>query len=457
MSQDQFGLKRVLGLPAVVAVAVGMTIGAGIFVLSGIGLSFTGPSLPLAFLASVVPVLFLMLCLAMLGSALPTTGGNYKYGSRLFSPRAAFMGVWGFMGGTLVGAFPLWAISGARYMQSVFDLPVVPVAIVILTVLFLVNLGGISLAASIQAFFVVLLIGSLLYFGITGLPAVEAANFSPLFPEGGYGFLMAACLLTFTHLGANAIVELGGEIRNPGKVIPRAFLISIFLVTGLYMLVAVVASGVLPWTETAGETLTVAAGTFMSETGFYFFVFGGGLLAVVTTLNAGFMWGTKSLMVMASDGIFPEAVAAVNRRFGTPHWMLLVVYLVSVTSCILCGEEYLEAFAALGSIGGIIIFLPVLGAALRLPKRAPEAYEASSFKLKGGWLIFAVVTGGILSLLIMILLLIDLSSMEMGSSLGYLFIAWLVLGAIYFEIRSRTLRRQGRELKSLDKVDADDF
>ncbi len=457
MTEDQFGLKRVLGLPAVVAVAVGMTIGAGIFVLTGIALSFSGPSLPLAYLLSVVPIVFLMLAVAMLGSALPTTGGNYKYGSRLFSPRITFLGVWGYAGGTVVGAFPLWALSGAQYLQSLFDVPAVPVAIIILTVLFLVNLLGISLAAWIQGFFVVILVASLLYFGIAGLPHVDAANFTPLFPEGGYGFIIAACLLTFTLIGSNAIIELGGEIKKPGRTIPRAFFISIALVVLLYIMVAIVTAGVLPWTETAGQPLTTAAEAFMSSTGLVFFVFGGGLLAIITTLNAGYMFGTKSLLVMAKDNIFPSQVAAVNRRFRTPHWFLLIIYLVAVSSVLFFGEERLEALAALGSIGGLILFLPVLGAALRLPRRAPEAYEASEFKLRGFWLYLAIVAGGILAVVAIVILLIDLWSMPQGDIYGYLFLAWLVLGFAYFELRQRFLRRQGKELKPLEKVDADTF
>ena len=366
MSQSEFGLKRVLGLWEVAAIAVGQTIGAGIFVMTGMAAGFTGPSVPLAYLLAVIPVVFLMLSLAMLGSALPTTGGNYKYASRLFSPRAAFIGVWGFMGGTLVGAFPLWALSGARYLQAVMEVDTVAAAVAIMTILFLVNLVGISMAAAVQALFVLLMLIALIMFGITGIPHIDPANFTPFFPAGVHGFILATCVLTFTHLGANSIVELGGEIKNPGRVIPRAFMISIPLVTVIYLLVAVTAVGVVPWSKLAGQPLTAAAEVFMGKGAFNFFVIGGGMLAIITTLNAGFMWGTKSLLVMAADGLFPRALTAVNRRFGTPHWFLLFIYLVSCGALIIFGEDYLEAFTALGSIGGIIIFLPVMGAALVL-------------------------------------------------------------------------------------------
>lgn len=457
MSEKEFGLQRVLGLPQTVAVAVGMTIGAGIFVLTGIATGYTGPAVPLAYLVSAIPVIFLMMALAMLGSALPTTGGNYKYGSRLFSPRWAFIGIWGYMGGTLVGAFPLWALSGARYLQSLWDLPAVPTAVVLLTVLFLINLIGISMAAALQAFFVLVLIGSLFYFGFAGVGQIEAVNFSPLLPGGTYGFLIASSILTFTLLGSNAIVELGGEIKDPGKTIPRAFMISIPLVTVLYIFISVTAVGVLPWTETAGQPLAVAAAAFMQQGGLTFFILGGGLLAIVTTLNAGFMWGTKSLLVMAADGIFPASLARINKRFNTPHRFLIFIYLVSTSSILLFGESYLEAFAALGSIGGIIVFVPVLGAALRLPQRAPQAYRNAYFKLKGPWLKISVSIGAVLAFIVMAILLIDLWSMPDGSFFSYLFLAWLTLGVIYFELRRRSLLRKGIDLKTLGEISEEEF
>ncbi len=453
LSEKEFGLTRALGLTQTVAVAAGMTIGAGIFVLTGIAAGYTGPAVPLAYLVSVIPVIFLMMSLAMLGSALPTTGGNYKYASRLFSPRWAFIGIWGYMGGTLVGAFPLWALSGARYLQALWDVPAVPTAVIILTVLFLINLFGISMAAALQAFFVLLLFVSLMVFGFSGLGQIDAANFSPLFPSGAYGFLLAASILTFTHLGANAVVELGGEIKNPGKTIPRAFLVSIPLVTVLYILVATTAAGVLPWTESAGQPLSVAAQAFMSPVAFHFFILGGGLLAIVTTLNAGFMWGTKSLLVMAADGIFPAFFARVNRRFKTPHRFLIFIYLFATLAVTAFGESYLEAFAALGSIGGMIIFVPILGAALRLPRRAPQAYSAAYFKLKGAWLPLAVAIGAVLALLVITMLLIDLWAMPDGGFFSYLFIAWLFAGLIYYEIRRRILLGRGINLQDLARID----
>lgn len=432
----EYGLKRTLGLPHVVAIAIGQTIGAGIFVLTGMGIKFTGPSVTLAFLVAAVPIIFLLLVVAMLGSALPTTAGTYMYASRLFSPLGAFVGVWGYLAASLLGAFPLYAISAAHYLQAVVDVPTMPTAIGLLTLLYVVNLLGLSFAAIIQGLMVVLLLIALVVFAIMGFPHVDAANFTPFFTGGFSGFAMAASILTFTLVGANAIIELGGEIKNPGKTIPRAFSISFPLVLILYVFVAVIAAGVLPWTETAGEPLTVVAQSFMGQTSFNFFVFAGGLLAIVTTLNASLMWGTRSLLGVGADGLLPKRLTAINKRFGTPHWFLTLIYLISSVAILLLGEEHLSLFAVLASIGGIIIFIPLLGAAVQLPRKAPEAYRNSPFKLGGIWLYVATGVGLFLSLLILAVLLVDLLSYTAGLIYGGLFILWLIAGAILFLSKS---------------------
>ncbi|HEY5490262.1 MAG TPA: amino acid permease [Gemmatimonadaceae bacterium] len=88
------GLKKVLGLSETTFIAIGMTIGGGIFVFTGIVLKIVGPALPIAYALAWIPILISMFPLAMLAAAIPTTGGNYKYPSRLVSRGLAFTGVW---------------------------------------------------------------------------------------------------------------------------------------------------------------------------------------------------------------------------------------------------------------------------------------------------------------------------------------------------------------------------
>lgn len=144
------------------------------------------------------------------------------------------------------------------------------------------------------------------------------------------------------------------------------------------------------------------------------------------------MWGTRSLLGVSADGLLPKRLTSINKRFGTPHWFLTVIYVVSAAAILLLGEEHLSLFAVLASIGGIIVFLPLLGAAVQLPKKEPEAYESSPFRLSRFWLNVSVGVGLLLSLLILVVLLVDLLAYTTGLVYGIVFILWLIVGAILF-------------------------
>ena len=443
MSERQH-LKRNISLVHLVGIEVGQSIGAGIFALTGIALAATGPSLFLAFLAAAVPVALAMVVLAMLATAEPISGGTYYYGSRFFSPVASFTGVWAYILGAVLGMFPLYALTGATFLKAVIPaLPKIPVALLLLAVFFATNLFGAKIAVWVQAVLVAIMLLALFVFVGAGLPRISLQNFSPLFAGRSGGFLLASAILTFTILGANAAVELGDEIIDPRRNIPRSFLIAIPVVTMIYVVIGIVAAGVAPWNSWNESSLSAVAAAFLRGPLFVFFVVGGGFLAVVTTLNATYLWGTKSLIVITEDGLFPKALARINRRFGTPHWFLIIIYLISSAALIVAGER-VETFAVFASLGGIIIFIPVMGAALRLKKHHPQLYARSSIRLKGFLYFFAPAMGLLLCLLVIVILLIDLSSHRGGFVFLAIFAVWVVAGAVYSGLRlGRKRRRAG--------------
>ncbi len=173
------GLKKVLGLTEVTFIAIGMTVGGGIFVFTGIVLKIVGPALPLAYALAWIPVLLAMIPLAVLGAAIPTTGGNYKYPSRMVSPALAFTGVWVYALATFFGQIPLYGITCGRYVSAVFP-GVAPLACaaVLVTVLCVVNVLGVRLAAQLQGAMVVMLMGATLYYGVQGPLHVDPARFA---------------------------------------------------------------------------------------------------------------------------------------------------------------------------------------------------------------------------------------------------------------------------------------
>ena len=444
MSENEFGLKRSLGLPSLIAVEIGTTIGAGIFVLIGMGIKLTGPSVPLAFIIAALPIILIMLSLAMVGSAIPCAGGTYRYASRLFNPGWSFFGIWGFALGTIAGAFPLYALKAAEYFLAAFPnyhpapLTVKLAGAAILTVFYLANLRDLKLAGYVQALMVAILIGALIYFSASGLGQVKPENFTPLFPKGALGLFGAAAILTFSLLGSNSVIELGAEIKNPGRNIPLSLLIAIPCVTVLYVLIAVVAVGVLPWQQSAGKLLSEQAAFILGPVGCRFFIIGGAFLAITTTINGTFMWATKSVLVVADDRLLPPWLSVVHPQHHTPHRFLTIVWILS-TASLFMNVPY-GTFETFASIGSLIIFVPVMIAVLRFRKLLPHRYASAPFRLKGILYYLCPGAGLLLAIMAMVMCLSQLNYFWMG-----FFLAWLLVGAsLYFLIR-RWNRKSGHD------------
>jgi APA family basic amino acid/polyamine antiporter len=441
-------LKRILKLPTVAFIAIGFMIGGGVFVFSGIVFRITGPALPLAYALAIIPVFISMLPLAMLGSAIPTTGANYRYPSRMISPGLAFVGVWIYAWASFFGQIPLYAIGCARYAQA-FMPSVSPtlLAVSLVTVCYIVNLLGVKLAAQLQGLLVIILISALIYYAGSGLAVLNPSNFSPIMPNGPASLALGTALLTFTYFGANGIIEIGGEIVNPGKVIPRAFIIAFAIVLFIYVAVAVGTVGAVPpdFLKNTEEPLLQVCRRITGPAGILFFTVGGAILALTTTLNALFIIGTKSLLMMARDRLLPMQLGLLHQRFGTPHVLLTIVWGLSVLGIL--SSFSLETLASYAALGGMIIFLPVMVASVRLPALYPEQYEKSTFKLKGFWLWFCPIVGMLLMVFFGIIIFIDLKSVW---KIGW-FLAFIVSGIIYYQWRKRYLAGKGIRIDELVK------
>ncbi len=435
------GLKRVLGLPEVSFIAVGMTIGGGIFVFTGIVLKIVGPALPVAYALAVVPVFLSMLPLAMLGSAIPVTGGTYMYPSRMVSPRLAFVGIWVYALATFFGQIPLYSIACARYVQVLVpDMPEALFAAALITFFCIINVLGVKLAAQLQAVMVLVLIAALIFFSANGFTPINTEHFDDIFQKGTGNLFLGVALLTFTYLGSNGIIELGEEIKDPGRVIPRSYFIAFPVVMLLYLGVALAAVNALPWQGLVDvqEPLIAVGRSTLSKAGLYFFVLAGAVLALTTTLNGLFIMATKSLMVITRDGLLPEKLGTVNRRFGTAHILFSAIWVISIIGVV--SGLSLETFASYSAMGGIIIFIPVLIASLSLPRRFPKHYRDASFKLKGFWRFLCPIVGMAMAFFFCLVILADLKSpVKIGS-----FVIFILSGVAYYEVRKRFLLQAGR-------------
>ncbi len=445
-------LKRVLGLPAVTFIAIGGTIGGGVFVFTGIVFKETGSALPLAYLLAVIPVFLAMMPLAMFGSAIPTIGGTYKYPSRMVSPGLAFVGIWIYALASFFGQIPLYALGCAKFAQAIFpDLNPTVFAIGLVTFFLVVNYFGVKMAAQVQGILVLVLLLALLFYSFSGFAQIDFSNFDQMMAKGPDKLLLGVALLTFTYFGSNAIIELGGEIIDPGKNIPRAFFLAFPIIALIYVLVAIatVGSGPLETLKNATDPLIAVCKTTCGRTGFLFFIFGGAIVALTTTLNALFIYGTKSLLIIVEDGILPKQLGKIHPRWHSPHILLLMIWVLSIFG-IISGFS-LQTLGSYAALGGLIVFLPTMLAAIRFPKLFPELYQKSRFKLKGFWLWFCPLAGILMVLFFGLVLVIDLKS---PVKIGWFF-AFVFSGILYYQIRKKQLLKQGIDLEQIVKKTED--
>lgn len=423
--QQTTNLKKVLGLTDVMGIAIGQIIGAGVMSLTGIGIQMTGSGITPAFILSSIITLLTMFPIAILGSTLPTTGGMYQYTSRLLSPKIGVF--WLLLFIFIQITLSLYALSFAQYLEGLFpSIPIRTAAFVLLTLLFIVNLVGVKSASIVGNLMVITLIIALSCFIIFGMPHVNFSVFTPssMLPDGFTGFFTAVGLVSFATGGAQVVAELGGEMKNPKRDIPIVIIGATIFVGLLYAFIASIAVGVLPIPEVAGRPLTSVAKEVLPTPVFIFFMVGGAMFALATTLNSTFTWVTKSLLIAIQDGYLPKALGNVNKRFGTPHWLLFIFYIIGALP-IIFGMS-LNVVAQLGTGISLIVFAFPAIAVTQLPKKYPEAYQQSPFKIPYPILLIIAVIAVIVLIYQSYLLISDLKLIYIIGTVIYIALSALI-------------------------------
>ncbi|MFC3957097.1 APC family permease [Halovivax cerinus] len=429
MSSESGGRSGDIGLFDAVAIEVGLIVGGALFSLTGVAVAITGPGVVVAFAIAFSIAILGLVPTAMLGSVYPTTGGNYRYPARFVSPALAFLAAWGLAISMFGGGLPLYALTAGQYVDAIVAVDPTAVGLAMLTGFFLVNLRGIRPAAQVQTLMFVALVAALGAFVVFGVPAVEVANLRPTFTGGPVGLVTAAGVLYFVCLGANFVVDIGGEVRDATLTIPRSFAVSVPLVLGLYALLGFVAVGSVGAEAMAGETLAVAAEAFLPASLRATFIVGGALFAIATSVNAVFIIAPKYVAVLAADGLVPPALARRNERFGTPHWGLALVYVVSVAA--LVSPIPVDQLGSLLGFGGAFLVVPVMAAAIHVVRHRPSGFDPAAFplspRLVGGMAAFAIP----LNLCLLVLLATTAPRVFAG------WLALLAIGGVYYVARSR--------------------
>jgi len=425
-------LNKTLSFWDVFAIALGQVIGSGVLVLIGIGIGFTAYAVPFAIILSAIFSIIKQLPVVFMGSAMPATGGLYVYCKRVLGAKIGFF----FLSLLLVThiLIALFALGFAEYAIALLpQLNVKYVALGILFTFYTVNLLGIHQAAVLQKVMIALILcglSSLIFFGILEVDYSNFIDQEKLFPEGWYGFGMACVLMSFATGGAYYVSELGGEMKNPHHDLPRAIIYSTLLAAIFIATVSIVAVGVLPIEQTAGKTLVEVARVILPPSLYTAFIVGAALFAFATSINSTFSWATKSVIIACEDGWLPKGLAAVNKRFNTPH-ILLTILLVVGSIPIIAGKD-MRYIIMLGS-GLVFIYdiVPLL-AAFYFSKKLPEIFANAHIKMSEKTVKTISMVG-----VFILLLQANLAFSDIDNTGRLMIVGYIIFVIIYIHFRAK--------------------
>lgn len=350
--------ERSIGFAGAVGIGVGAIVGGGILALTGVAFSVTGPSAILAFALNGVIAIITALSFAELSAAFPESGGTYVFSKKVLSIQSAFAVGWIVWFASIVAAV-LYAVGAGYFIAILIDrlasaIPginhewmsagriawaIAIIAIVYYTLSLMLRKGsggGIANIGKTIAF------SALIIAGLAALPKETAGDikrdFSPFLAFGVLG-LMQAMGYTFIALqGFDLIAAVAGEIKNPGKTIPRAMIISLVISLVIYipLIFVVTVSG-----TRAGETITelsigdpesiiaIAAERYMGKSG-YWIVIAAAILSMLSALYANLLAASRFAQSMARDRTLPRTLGKVDEKRGTPVNALLATAAIIV-------------------------------------------------------------------------------------------------------------------------------
>jgi APA family basic amino acid/polyamine antiporter len=350
-------LKRDVGLFGSTAYVLGVIVGAGIYVIIGKAGGYAGNSLWLAFLIAAFIAACTGLSYAELSSSFPRDSAEYLYTERAFKDRRFAFGIaWLKLVTHVIGTAAV-ALGFGGYLALLTGWNFVLCALLLLLFLTLVNFIGVKQALWFDIAMVIVAVAGLLFIIGVGAPSIQNVDFYLESPSGFPGILTGAALIFFAFLGFEIIGNLGEEVKKPKKTLPLAIIISVIISTVLYILVAIIAVSVVPWSQLAGSTsplADVATALIGSKAGWIMAIMA---LAATGSTVLGLLISTSRMVYgMAEEHSFPRIFLKLTRKRRVPY---LAILLVSITAALFVLPGDITAVAFLTNFGALFIFLVV--------------------------------------------------------------------------------------------------
>jgi APA family basic amino acid/polyamine antiporter len=317
--QEPRKLKRSIGLWSAVAINVGAIIGGGIFVVTGIVAGYAGSALIVSMIIAGIIAFITAWSFAKLTAWQPVEGGVYEYGRQLVSPYAGFLAGWMWLvANTFTGAAV--SLGFAYYLTSVFpSLPSNIVAAALCLAFTGLNLVGAKESATVNNVLVAIKLAVLAFFVVFGVFHVNSGNFSPFVPLSS-GVLYGTFFIFFAYGGFARVSVIAEEVKDAKRNVPRALLWSLGISMVVYVLVGLVAVGLVGSAPLANSTapLSTAMGVTGSSLAVQIIAVGG-LVATASVLLAAILGVSRMTYSMARRNDLPQALARLHSRFLTPY------------------------------------------------------------------------------------------------------------------------------------------
>lgn len=413
------GLKRSLGPWSLTAMGIGAIIGTGIFVLTGVASATrAGPALTISFVFAGIVSVLAALCYAEVSSKIPIAGSAYTYTYATLGEFLAWIVGWGLVFEYALGAATVsvgWSGYFTYILQKLFNLNIpdvwqhshwdtipgianLPAAGIVLLLTALL-IRGTKESGAVNAVIVTIKVLIVLFFIAIGVSHVDVANYhlaaGPHTGAGGYipfgwgGVLGGAAFMFFAYIGFDAVSTAAEESRNPKKDLPFAIIVSLAICTVLYIVVAAILDGMIPFDKLntprpVADALNYVglpwAGTIISF----------GAIAGLTTVMLVMMFGqTRIFFAMSRDRLIPEAFTRLHPAWRTPALSQLVF------GVLIAAAGAFFPIGILGSatnMGTLVAFVLVSLSVPVLRKRHPEA--AGTFTVPWGPYVIPVLSAG---------------------------------------------------------------
>ncbi len=363
-----------MSLTSVVAISIGGMLGSGIFVLPGLAAAKTGSSVWLAYLLAAVCILPAALSKSELATAMPSSGGTYVYIERAFGPllgTIAGIGLW--LSLLLKSSFAL--VGFGAYLTVLVNIEpglTKYVALVFLVIILLLNILGVKKVGKVQIVIVSISLVSLALILIFGLPRTSTELLDPFLLDGNMGLFTTVAFVYISYAGVTKVAAIAGEIKNPSVNLPRAMILSLFIMTTIYVVVAFVLVGNLPLEELQTDIkpiYTIANLLGGSVIGYIAAIVG--VITLISMANSGVLAASRFPFAMAIDKLLPDFMSKIHSKYLTP--VVTIAMTCFVMALVILFLD-VEKIAKLASAFMVMMFILVNACVIVLRETSAQWY-----------------------------------------------------------------------------------